>query len=362
MILNPERIDLVRRRLGLTKIDFASRLGVDRKTIQRFESGEGDLAQGVLDKLCLFSGYPVDFFYKGSPELPPSDGVSFRSQRSLTARPRDAALAAATIAFELDDWVHERFNIPRQSLPQFKDFCPQEAALALRSRWGMGVKPIANMINVLESRGVQVFSLSEETRHLDAYSFWRNEKPYVFLNTCKTSEHSRFDAAHELGHLVLHRHGGPGHRNAEDEANAFASEFLIPSPDLEANVRTVNSIADLIKAKKRWGVSASALNYALNHRSRKIISDWNYRGFCIELSRNGRAIEPDPMPQETSQVWTKILMSLWREGLSISRIAVELSVPESEISNLLFNISATPNRQATENRKPLELVSNPKIV
>jgi Zn-dependent peptidase ImmA (M78 family) len=203
--------------------------------------------------------------------------------------------------------------------------------------------------------------LSEETRHLDAYSFWRDEKPYVFLNTCKTSEHSRFDAAHELGHLVLHRHGGPSHRSAEDEANAFASEFLIPSADLEANVRTVNSIADLIRAKKRWGVSAAALNYALNHRNRKIISDWNYRGFCIELSRNGRAVEPDPMPQETSQVWTKVLMSLWRDGMSISRIAGELSMPERELSNLLFNISATTNHNATGNRTPFELILNDKI-
>ena len=36
---NPDRVELVRLRLGLTKLGFASALGVDRKTIQRFESG-----------------------------------------------------------------------------------------------------------------------------------------------------------------------------------------------------------------------------------------------------------------------------------------------------------------------------------
>jgi transcriptional regulator with XRE-family HTH domain len=125
----------------LSKIEFASRLGVDRKTIQRFEVAAGDLPQTVLAKLCSISNYPIDFFYKGTPETPPPDAVSFRSQRSLTARPRDAALAAATLAFELDDWVRDRFNFPKIALPQIKDCSPQEAALALRSHWGMGVKP-----------------------------------------------------------------------------------------------------------------------------------------------------------------------------------------------------------------------------
>lgn len=81
-----------------------------------------------------------------------------------------------------------------------------------------------------------MFSLVEETRSVDAFSVWRSNKPYIFLNTVKTAEHSRFDAAHELGHLVLHKHGGPGGRAAEDEANRFASSFLMPSADVRARI------------------------------------------------------------------------------------------------------------------------------
>ncbi|WP_376773772.1 ImmA/IrrE family metallo-endopeptidase [Rhizobium mongolense] len=71
-----------------------------------------------------------------------------------------------------------------------------------------------NMVHLL----VRVFSLVENTRTVDAFSVWRGIRPFVFLNTIKTSEHGRFDAAHELGHLVLPRHGGPSGRRAEDEA------------------------------------------------------------------------------------------------------------------------------------------------
>ena len=86
----------------------------------------------------------------------------------------------------------------------------------------------------------------------------------MFLNTLKSTEHSRFDAAHELGHLILHKHGGPHQgRGAETEANWFASCFLMPTEDVAARVRGVTALDELVKAKKRWGVSVAALAYRL---------------------------------------------------------------------------------------------------
>jgi Zn-dependent peptidase ImmA (M78 family)/DNA-binding XRE family transcriptional regulator len=334
---NPERVELVRRRLGLTKIGFAKILGVDRKTLQRFEDG-GEMSDAVIARLCDVSSYPKEFFEKSDFEYPNPDGVSFRSLRSLTAAARDGALAAGALAFEVDDWIKDRFDLPDHSLPRANNTSPEAAAASLRSYWGIGNRPIGNMINMLESHGVRVFSLVEETRHLDAYSFWRNERPYVFLNTLKTAEHGRFDAAHELGHLVMHRHSGSGHKSAEDEAHAFASEFLMPRADLLAHIPVVREFDDLIKAKKRWRVSVAALNYALHKLG--VISDWRYRGFCIELNRLGRSNEPEGIEPETSQVWIKILSALWREGTTLSHVAKNLSIPERELSNLLFGIAA----------------------
>jgi Zn-dependent peptidase ImmA (M78 family)/DNA-binding XRE family transcriptional regulator len=336
---NPERVELVRHRLGLTKIGFAKALGVDRKTLQRFEDGS-EMSDAVMERLCAISQYPKEFFQKGDFEYPNPDGVSFRSLRSLTAAARDGALAAGALAFEIDDWIKERFDLPGHSLPQVTNGTPEGAAAALRSYWSIGDRPIGNMINLLESHGVRVFSLVEETRHLDAYSFWRNERPYVFLNTLKTAEHSRFDAAHELGHLGMHRHTGSGHKSAEDEAHAFASAFLMPPADLLAHIPRVRNLNDLINAKKRWRVSTAALNYALHKLG--VISDWHYRGYYIELNKLGRSNEPEGIEAETSQVWVKILSALWKEGITLGHIAKDLKVPERELSNLLFGIAAPP--------------------
>src|SRR3546814_14807805 len=83
-----------------------------------------------------------------------------------------------------------------------------------------------------------------------------------------------FDAAHELAHLVLHRHGGPQGREAETEANQFASAFLMPHADLVSTIPYVSSIDQILRAKKRWGVAAVALAYRLNKLG--LMTEWQY--------------------------------------------------------------------------------------
>ena len=224
----------------------------------------------------------------------------------MTARERDAALASGSLAYMLSDWAEERFNLPPTNLIDLSyERDPSDAAISLRRHWGLGEKPISNIIKLIESKGTRIFSLSESTKNVDAFSCWRDNTPYVFLNTYKSSEHSRFDAAHELGHLVLHKHGGPHQRASEMDANAFASSFLMPRSDVLSHVPYVTSINQLIKAKKRWGVSVSALVYRLHKL--EILSDWGYRTFCKQISIRGyRTSEPNSIDREESTVWKQI--------------------------------------------------------
>src|SRR5947207_1340725 len=151
--MNPERVELVRKRLGLTKIGFAAKLGVDRKTIQRFENGSADLPRASVDRLLEISGYPLEFFNKGAFEYPNPACVSFRSLRSLTAGVRDAAIAAGALAFEVDDWVNAQYDLPEHKVPpmeQMETATPVEAAFYVRSVWSIGQRPIRNIINLLE--------------------------------------------------------------------------------------------------------------------------------------------------------------------------------------------------------------------
>ena len=214
------------------------------------------------------------------------------------------------------------------------------------------------MIKLLESKGVRVFSLAENTKNVDAFSCWRNDVPYVFLNTFKSAERSRLDAAHELGHLILHKHGGPKQgREAEVEANNFASSFLMPLADIRSRIPFVRTLDDLVVAKKRWGVSTGALAYRLHKLG--ILSDWQYRTFCIQINQKGyRTHEPNGLPREESVVWKMVFKALWNDKISKNQIASKLHLPADELENLIFGLTSDvrpPGRTVGRVRlKPVE--------
>ncbi|WP_234014515.1 ImmA/IrrE family metallo-endopeptidase [Cronobacter dublinensis] len=91
-----------------------------------------------------------------------------------------------------------------------------------------------------------MFSLAENCIEVDAFSFWVDEKPFVLLNTMKIPERSRFDAAHKLGHLVLHKHSSNNGRQAELDTDRFASAFLMPERSVLATVLRMPSLDLLI--------------------------------------------------------------------------------------------------------------------
>ena len=167
-----------------------------------------------------------------------AEGPSFRALSRMTGRQRDQAVAAGVLGTFLSDWIDERFGLPEPNIPEYMVATPEAAAMGVRTEWGLGERPVSNMVHLLEFHGVQVFSLSEESREVDAYSFWRDRTPFVFLNTRWSAERSRMDAAHELGHLVLHHKGGSQRsRQAEQEAQQFGSSFLMPSGSVLARMR-----------------------------------------------------------------------------------------------------------------------------
>lgn len=102
-------------------------------------------------------------------------------------------------------------------------------AADVRRAWNLGVGPIPNLVRLLESKGIVVAHVPEECREVDAFSTWCGSRPFIFLVSEKGStSRARFDAGHELGHLVMHADVAPGSAEAERDANRFASAFLLP--------------------------------------------------------------------------------------------------------------------------------------
>jgi len=278
----------------------------------------------------------------------------------MKAFQRAMALSQGAIALHLNRWLEERFELPSVDIPNLSDEdSPEVAAEALRHHWGIGELPVSNMIHLLESKGVRIYSLAIEAREVDAFSMWKEEVPFIFLNSRKSSERSRYDAAHELGHLVLHRHGGPRGKDAEQEANAFASAFLMPRASVLAHATRFPTLATLVSLKSIWKTSVAALCHRL--RSVNMLTEWQYRLLYIQISKNRfRTEEPNQAPRETSLILPKIFAELNREGMTRSKVARELAIPQEELECLMFGLTITGIKgggKGTSSRSRLALVA-----
>jgi Zn-dependent peptidase ImmA (M78 family)/DNA-binding XRE family transcriptional regulator len=344
-MFNSKRLVLARRRRRLTAKALAETANVSAVTISRIENQENEPDDDTVVRLARALGYPVNFFYKDDPEEIDTSAVSFRSLSKMSAKEREAALSAGDLGLEISDWVEKHFSLPPVNLLDLSyETDPEAGARSLRQFWDLGEKPIGNVLGLLEAKGVRVFSLSEETASVDAFSFWRDNRPFMFLNNFKTAEHSVFDSVHELAHLVLHRHAGTQpSRYAEREANAFASAFLMPANDVRARMPRLITADLIIKARARWRVSAMAMAHRLHGLG--LLSEWQYKSACIELGRRGfRSAEPGGIERETSIVWRKVLSQLWSEKTTKDDIANDLALPIDEFENLIWGLAGIGSR------------------
>lgn len=317
-------------------------------------------SEEALKLLSNALSYPISFFFGEDIENVDVSTVSFRSLKSMRAAQQHAAICAGQLGVLASDYINTKYSLPKQSLPDFRGFEPNAAAEAIRELWGMGVKSVKNMIHLLESKGVRVFSLAENTADVDAFSFWKDGVPYIFLNTQKSPERSRFDAAHELGHLLLHKHGSPTGKDLEMEADNFASSFLMPSSSVISYAPNFVTIDNLIQLKKNWAVSLVSL--IVRFKQLELLTEWQYRTLMIEASQSGyRTKEPNSCEREKSLIFDKVLPMLKQDGIGLSDLAALLSLPLEELCNLIFMptvVSTNPSAISNSKNKPfLRVVS-----
>lgn len=338
-IFNPRRLALARRRRGLKKTELAAAVGVEPRSLVNYEAGQRPKAD-ILRRLSDFLDFPEQFFFGEDIEEIDSATVSFRSMARMTSSQQEQARGQGALCLQLNSWFQKRFGMPSASIPQIRLDPPEEAASMVRTEWGLGVQPIPDMIQLLESKGVRIFSLSVKAREVDAFSMWKEDTPFVMLNVQKSCEHSRFDAAHELGHLVMHRHGSPAGKEAEFEANRFASAFLMPAQDVRAYARPNPGMRALVQWKSRWGVSLAALNYRMHQLG--LTTDHYYRQLSIQISRAGaRTSEPNGLSRERSTLLDKMLRMLAADGVTRSDIARDLGISVRELDEMMFGLTMT---------------------
>ena len=301
----------------------------------------------MIRTLARVLDFPVDFFFRPIIDLPPADAFHFRATSRLAKRDEQTARSLSILAMELSDWIQESYHSPGAAIPELQDLLDAEqtlpaedAAEALRGAWGLGTAPIKNLLQLLESKGAKVFSAGGPLQAIDAFSFRHGPTPVLFLNVHKSAERLRFDLAHELGHLVMH--GGslqiePG-KGKEQAANDFASAFLMPRADVLGSIRGNLMLEDILLLKRRWRVSAMALNLRAHRLG--VIPDWTYSTLARQLSSAGfRRGEPgsDLLP-ESSSLLSQVMTDMRSQGKGFVDIARALDVRAQDIRDLMLGL------------------------
>jgi len=336
-VFDPTRLRLARQAAMLRKKDLAQHVGVSAAAVSQYENGTTTPSPKVAAALALVLGMPIEFF-SADPPLgeAPAATAHFRSLRATTQQERDRAFAHALLTWELAQVMRRFVQLPHFDLPGDLTLYPddparsaKQAAQEARRYLDLGTGPIPNVVRLLESRGVVCTRVPAQTRRVFAFSCSFPERPVVVLAAERTHlAAGRFDAAHELGHLLLHHDEEPGSHPVERQANAFASEFLAPSSELVEQLPSRADWSELLKLKRVWGISMQALLFRA--RELGIMSENIYRRAMTEVSARGwRRQEPgDEGLAEQPILLTRAAEAMAGLGMDIEDIsaAARLSV------------------------------------
>lgn len=339
----PSRLVEARLAMQMSRAELARELGLTGQAIGYYETGARRPDMSVLLRASGVLHQPVAFFLR--PPLAIEDHLGtrfFRSVGSRSNKVNHALDVRAKWVWELISVIGEEVRLPYADLP---DVLPpamesgyslpeiEAIATSVRRAWGLGDGPIANVIALLETHGLLVTRFDLGSEDIDAFSCWIARRPYVLLGSEKGSCcRSRFDALHELGHLLLHP--GIGQEDLENkeirdriefEANQFSGAFLLPRTSMlrEFYSTRMNHLKGL---KIRWRASIQAIA----HRAKTIgiIDDDQYILFRKQISFN-RWNRAEPLDDEIALEQPQWLLKCWR--LFAERRGIHAESSEEEL-------------------------------
>ncbi len=298
----------------LTQDQLAAKAGISRMALGKIERGAVVPRAGTLADLAAALAVPV-----GELVTPvrPLETLRFRAKARIHGREQILAVvsrwldAYSWLEAELNDWP--AFGFERASAGG----TPREVARAVRPAVGLSeADPVRNITRLLEDNGVKLLLLETTRDSFFGLSVGEGDGgPAVVVNTWDRISVERwiFTAAHELGHLLLHpaeyqRDATEMRNEPEREADAFASEFLMPEAAfrIEWDATSGHSLlVRVLKVKRIFRVSYMTVLHRLVETDRETSDVWRafqrqHRG---RFGRTLRKIEEPEALEKSEFAW-----------------------------------------------------------
>ncbi|MCG4283773.1 XRE family transcriptional regulator [Lacticaseibacillus paracasei] len=296
--LNGDRLREARRYRRLTITSLSEKAGVSKQMVSRYERGTAQPGLDIFQKIVRTLQFPFDFFTGTNKFDYKDEGTYFRSRLTSTQSEKMPSETYKKAAGLVRNMFGEYVEFPSLLQEEITSRSPRAAAVQLRKLWGLGDKPIKNVLRLLESHGILVALVNSGSEKIDAHSGYvdvNQHRYYVVLVDANSTTFFRqqFSLTHELGHFILHSNSvepqsldSQEYHQMEKEADEFAAEFLLPAQAFEnsisGNLMNLNEYAQL---KMKWYVAAGAMVHRA--RSLRLINANQYLRLQKRISARG---------------------------------------------------------------------------
>lgn len=301
----PDRLAQVLAARRLSQTQLATMVGVSPATISKWRSGQQTPESDALERLASVVNVTPEWFTR--PTLTGMSKPLFRSNASAHAAARAMLETRIYWASELVTKLTEFVDLPELKLPyrsfknidEISDTDIEDAATECRTIWNLGRKEIPDLALAAESNGIILIREETGVAQIEGLSAWNEALgvPFVLLSSDKGNAfRSRFDLAHEIGHLILHRCvsnelDAERYKLKESQAHRFAGALLLPAETFAEEVRIPVTLDSLLLIKQRYGISVAASLMRL-HALNIITEDEKQNLYKRRSARWGAKSEP----------------------------------------------------------------------
>ena len=348
---NSERLQQIMTIRGLTQAQLAAMVGVSTSTLSKWKNGQHMPDIDALNRLANILDVTAEWFTR--PIISGIEIPLFRSNASAYKHARLMLKERLSWLEESVMYLSEYIDFPKQILPKREFVNPKEisqidieiAALEFREIMGLGQAPIQNLLLAVEGAGVIVVREITDISTIEGLSTWGKgtKIPLILLSADKDNYfRSRFDLAHELGHLILHKHipdklRDTFYKTMEEQAHAFAGALLLPEDSFVSKIRIPTTLDDLLIQKQYWGISVAAIIMRL-HKLGLIDDDAKTNLFKRRSARWGAKSEPgdkDRQPEKPVLLKRTIELLINEKILDIENMKSYFGLGQKDLINLL---------------------------
>lgn len=350
--INGERIKQARIYRGLSQAQLAEKLDVTKQAVSKYETNKSNLNINTISLLPKALGFPLSFFSKERTKCS-DDGVVFFRTKSIPQKTQSRLREKINVMEEeIVEYFENYIEFPECKIPNMSDILGDEThnynreriikvCKRLREYWGLGNSPIENLMYILQVNGFIINKQLIDQDKTDGFSKKINNKSIIFVSSNKESAvRTRFDLAHELGHLVLHSNIEPedyGEKSIEMDADFFASEFLYPIDMFVEDIQDkALNLETFVLLKEKWKISIQAI--IRKCKDFNLISDDKYIYFQKRISYNGwkrkEPLDDRIVPEEPRLLKDIIELLIENNILDKKTLLMEIDLERDQIIEL----------------------------